>query len=266
MKTILLDDFTADNNEYSNKNIALCIGVFDGIHLGHLDIINKVVDSSMFSVVLTFSSNPKMASGRKKFQKPLLTENLKTKIFKELGFDLQVIIDFSTKISRLTGDEFLQILCKNLTIKQLIVGEDFQLGNPKASLKAFQLQDHLSSYSRDTEVVITNSIVDKDDIVISSSRIRQLVKQGKMNVVHKLLGREYLLDLGLTPSQFSGNSLLIKADDVKQLLPSSGNFTGFWVEDKKLVSINLEAKMLTVTPCPNKSAKNMILAIAREGI
>ncbi len=262
MKTILLDEFIKENNEYLNKDIALCIGVFDGIHLGHQQILEKVVHSELYSVVMTFNSNPKMKSGRKTFEKPLITNNLKTRIFSEMGFDLQVIIDFSREISKLTADEFLQTLCRNLNIKKLIVGEDFQLGNPRASLKAFELQEHLSSYSSETMVVITKAIVSNDNKVISSSRIRHLINKGKMDVVHSLLGREYLLDLGVTPSQFSGSSLLIDADKVKQLLPCCGTFTGFWVEGNLLASIVLEAKMLKITPYPPSSAKNMILAIS----
>jgi riboflavin kinase/FMN adenylyltransferase len=261
MKTILLEDFIKDNNEYSHKNIALCIGVFDGLHLGHQEILNKVLDSQLYSVVMTFNTNPKMASGRKQKEKPLLTSNLKTRLLDKMGFDLQVIIDFSEKISKLSADEFLYLLCKNLTINKLIVGEDFQLGNPKASIKARKLQEHLSSYSKETKVVITKAIIDKDDGVISSSRIRQLVKKGKMNVVHDLLGREYLLDLGLTPSQFSGSSMLIKAEDVKQLLPCNGKFTGFWVQENLKTSIEVKNNVLYITPYPNSSAQNKTLAI-----
>ncbi len=261
MKTILLQDFIKDQTEYSHENIALCIGVFDGLHLGHQEILNKVLDSKLYSVVMTFNTNPKMASGRKQKDKPLLTNNLKTRLLDKMGFDLQVIIDFSEKISKLTADEFLYLLCKNLTINKLIVGEDFQLGNPKASIKASRLQEHLSSYSKETKVVITKAIIDQDDRVISSSRIRQLVKKGKMNVVHDLLGREYLLDLGLTPSQFSGSSMLIKAEDVKQLLPVNGVFTGFWVEEDLKTSIEVKNNVLYITPYPKSSAQNKTLAI-----
>ena len=266
MKTIFFQDFIKDNNDYKNFDIALCIGVFDGIHLGHQEILNKVTNNSLYSVVITFNSNPKMKTGRRENVKPLLSETLKTQLFEKMGFDLQVIIDFSEKISKLTADEFLQMLCKNLTIKKLIVGEDFQLGNPKACLKAFQLQEHLRSYSEDTEVVITKAIVDKDNKVISSSRIRQLIKKGKMDVVHNLLGREYLLDLGLTPAQFSGSSMLIKADDVNQLLPCSGLFTGFWVENNSMAEIKIENKVIEIHPYPKSFAKNMTLAIARQRV
>ena len=266
MKTIFFQDFIKENNDYINKEIALCIGVFDGIHLGHREILNKVVDNSLFSVVMTFSSNPKMKTGRRENVNPLLSENLKTQLFEKKGFNLQVIIDFSQKISKLTADEFLQMLCKNLNIKKLVVGEDFQLGNPKACLKAFELQEHLSSYSEDAKVVITKPIVDKDNKVISSSRIRQLIKKGKMDVVHNLLGREYLLDLGLTPSQFSGSSMLIKADDVNQLLPCSGSFTGFWVENNLNTSIIIDKKVIKIIPYPKTFAKNMTLAIARQRV
>lgn len=266
MKTIFFQDFTKDDNEYKNLEIALCIGVFDGIHLGHQEILNKVVNNSLYSVVITFNSNPKMKTGRREHVKPLLSENLKTQLFEKMGFDLQVIIDFSEKISKLTADEFLQMLCKNLTIKKLIVGEDFQLGNPKACLHAFELQGHLRHYSEETEVVITNAIVDKDNKVISSSRIRQLIKKGKMDVVHNLLGREYLLDLGLTPAQFSGSSMLIKSDDVNQLLPCSGSFTGLWVESNSFAEIKIVKDVIEINPHPKSSDKKMTLAIARQRV
>lgn len=260
MKTITFEDFVKEDNLYKNEEIALCIGVFDGIHIGHQQILNKVIDSKLFPVVITFDTNPKMKSGRRKIEKPLLTEKLKSYYFEKMGFQLNVIIDFSKKISRLSADEFLQILCKNLKIRKIIVGEDFQLGNPKAALNANELQEHLIPYSEKTKVVITKAIVDKDNEVISSSRIRQLIKNGKMDVVQGLLGREYRLDLGLTPSQYFGDSLLFKAEDVKQLLPSNGSFTGFWVEENLIASIKIEAEVITISPYPNSSAKNLTLA------
>lgn len=262
MKTIDFEDFIKENNEYIDKEISLCIGVFDGIHKGHQEILNKVVNSKLYSVLLTFSTNPKMISGRRKGEKPLLTKELRTKIFEEMGFDLEVIIDFSKKISKLSASEFLKKLCKNLNIKELVVGEDFQLGNPKDSLKSFELQENLNRYSCKTKVVITNAILDSDNKVISSTRIRQLIKLGKMDVVQNLLSREYLLDLGLTPSQVFGNSLLFKIEDVKQLLPNKGSFTGFWVEEKLEAQVDIDAEVIKISPYPKNSIKNYILALS----
>jgi len=261
MRTILFDDFVKENNEFKDKKIALCIVVFDGLHIGHQEILNKVLDNDLYSVVMTFNINPKMKSGRRKKEKPLITKELKTLLFEKKGFDLQVIIDFSQKISRLTADEFLHILCKNLQIKKLVVGEDFQLGNPKASLKAFELQEHLSSYSKDTKVVITKAIVDENNRVISSSRIRQLIKMGKMDVVQNLLGREYLLDLGLTPSQFSGNSMFINTKDVNQLLPCCGKFTVHWIDEDILLNLVIEQEVLIISPISKAFVKKKILVI-----
>lgn len=262
MKTIDFEDFIKENNGYEDKKVSLCIGVFDGIHLGHQKILNKVINNNYFSVVITFNKNPKMKSGRRNNEKPLLTKELQTKLFSEMGFDLEVIIDFSKKISTLSADEFLQKLCKNLQIFELVVGEDFQLGNPKASKRADELQESLSNYSSNTKVVITNAVLDNTNEVISSSRIRQLIKKGKMDVVHNLLGREYLLDLGSTPSQVFGNSLLIKTEDVKQLIPKKGSFTGFWDDEILFASIKIEAEVISISPCPNPSVKNYILAIS----
>ena len=262
MKTIDFEDLVKDNNNYSKKKISLCIGVFDGIHLGHQRILNRVINNNYFSIVITFNKNPKMHSGRKVDEKPLLTKELKSEIFEKMGFDLEVIIDFSTEISKLSADEFMQKLCKNLDIKELVVGEDFQLGNPRASKNAFELQDNLNLYSCETKVVITPAVVDSLNMVISSTRIRQLIKLGKMDVVHNLLGREYLLDLGSTPSQTFGDSLLFKTENVKQLLPCNGSFTGCWFEEDLLASIDIDDKVIRISPKPKFSVKNYILAIS----
>jgi len=260
--TINFEDFIKDNNKYKDKKISLCIGVFDGIHKGHQEILKKVINNNLFSVLVTFNINPKMESGRRGSEKPLLTKELQTKIFEEMGFDLEVIIDFSEKISTLSADEFLQKLCKNLNIIELVVGEDFQLGNPKKSLRSFELQESLNQISSKTKVVITKAILDSDNKVISSTRIRQLIKSGKLNVVQDLLGREYLLDLGSTPSQVSGNSLLFKIEDVKQLVPKKGSFTAFWVEEKIKASVEIEAEVMKISPYQKDSIKNYILAIS----
>ncbi|MGD1823507.1 MAG: hypothetical protein ACPKM0_12205 [Pleomorphochaeta sp.] len=262
MNTIDLEDFIKIDNDYKDKKISLCIGVFDGIHLGHQEILNKVTKNDFFSVVITFNRNPKMQSGRRVDEKPLLTKELQSMTFEKMGFDLEVIIDFSRKISKLSADEFLQILCKNLDIYELVVGEDFQLGNPKKSLRSFELQENINRYSSKTKVVITKAIIDSDNKVISSTRIRQLIKLGKMDVVQILLGREYLLDLGSTPSQVFGNSLLIKTENIKQLIPNKGSFIGFWVEEKLKATVEIEAEVIKISPFPKSSDKFNILALS----
>lgn len=247
------------------EKVSLCIGVFDGLHLGHQEIFSECLKNSTFPVVLTFNKNPKMFCGKQKKLKSLNTEEQREEFFENLGFKLMIIIDFSKEISKLSAEEFITLLSKKLDIEKLVVGEDFKLGSFKAQAGPNEIRKIFSDLKLGTKVVVASAINDGEGDVISSSKIRDLILKGRLNVVRMMLGSSYLLDLGsIIPAQSSGGELLINKEEINQLLPEHGIFDGFWKEANLKTVITIDDKSLKVTPIPAALRQNRFLEIIQK--
>ena len=111
--------------------IIASIGAFDGIHLGHQKIINKVVDQSkkenLKSAIITFHPLPKIFFTKKNFE--LISIYKKVDILKNFNLDYLIILRFNKKFISMSPKEFVEnLIIQKLNIKSLIVGEDFKFG------------------------------------------------------------------------------------------------------------------------------------------
>lgn len=262
METISFDYLI--NNEKIKEKASLCIGVFDGLHLGHREIFNKCIEDSSFPIVMTFNQNPKMFCGKQKKLKSLNTFSQRNDFFEKMGFKLQVIIDFSAEISKLSAVEFISIICSKLDIEKLVVGQDFKIGSFESQAGPKEIQEILTSHNFKTKVVIASPILDCLGDVISSSKLRELILKGSLDVVQSMLGNSYQLDLGLIPSQSFGGELLIKKGEVSQLLPEYGVFEGLWDETKLETIITIGDDWVKISKSPSSFKKNRFLNIIRE--
>jgi riboflavin kinase/FMN adenylyltransferase len=246
------------------ENVSLCIGVFDGVHLGHQKILNKCVKESNYPVVMTFDKNPKMAVGKQKMVKSLNTKEQRHSLFEKMGFKLQVIIDFSPEIRNLSADEFISLLYKKMKIEKLVVGEDFKLGSLKGQAGPKGIEKIMNRYQQGAKVVIMKPVFDTDGKIISSSMLRKLIIEGNFDVVQILLGSSYQLDLGVTPSQSFGGELLIKKEDLKQLVPEHGVFNGFWSDSNQITTITIDGNLVKINPVNHSFKKIRFLNIVQK--
>lgn len=263
MKTVIFSRWIKDKS-FINERSSLCIGVFDGIHLGHKEIFRECVKSSNYPVIITFDKNPKMSIGKQKKVKSLNTREQRFDFFEKIGFKLQVIIDFSPEIRKLSADEFISILYTKLNFKKLIVGEDFRLGSNKSQAGPIDLEKIMNRYQKDSKVVIAKPVLSASGEIISSSILRELIIKGSLDVVQSLLGNSYQLDLGLTPSQSFGGELLIKKDDLQQLVPKEGVYEGYWDEDNLETTIYINSEYLKISPISESFKKNRFLRITQR--
>lgn len=247
-----------------DKNVSLCIGVFDGVHLGHQKILKQCVKESQYPVIMTFDKNPKMAVGKQKKVKALNTREQRDILFEKMGFKLQVIIDFSPEIRNLSADEFLTLLYKKIKLEKLVVGEDFKLGSLKGQAGPKEINKIMNRFQQGAKVVIIKPVLNTDGQIISSSLLRKLIIEGKFDVVQILLGNPYQLDLGFTPSQSFGGGLLIKKEDLKQLVPKQGVFDGFWGETNQLVSIEIDKDSVKISSKNHSFEKIRFLNIVQK--
>lgn len=209
----------------SGKPCVVSIGVFDGLHLGHARIIDENValahKHGWQSVVMTFSVNPKMAKGSMKALKPLSSMRFFDEMLEKAGVDQHCIIDFSDDMSKLTGEEFVAMLCTSYSVRAMVVGTSFRCGNPSSSAGVSNLEGLLSKYTSSASLVVVPSVFVEGEEV-SSSLIRRCLLTGDLDKASRLLGRAYSLDLRDLPYESSQNRLLYSVRALGQLLPPEG--------------------------------------------
>lgn len=171
--------------------IGLSMGTFDGLHVGHQRLIenltNHCKEEGYRSVVYTYSNHPREYTLGTKVPRIITLED-KIEQFKHLGIDILVLLKFDELQRDMTPDQFLhELLFEPLDIRYVTVGFDFHFGK-KAQGNVEMLRD----YTAEKPVVldIVNPIARYDEKV-SSTRIRNLLFDGEIELVNELLGRNY---------------------------------------------------------------------------
>jgi riboflavin kinase/FMN adenylyltransferase len=162
------------------KKTALTIGVFDGLHRGHQALIAKITEKApeFFPAVITFRNNPKKIEDIISFEE-------KMALLKSFGIALAVVIDFSEFFSKIKGRGFLETLKKYLCPAYIGMGVNFHCGhNRETGAEAFKAM----ALSLDIEAEIIPPVTE-GGLVISSSRIRAALKEGRNEEAALLLGR-----------------------------------------------------------------------------
>tara|TARA_B110000008_G_C16964290_1_gene561350 strand:+ start:1286 stop:2212 length:927 start_codon:yes stop_codon:yes gene_type:complete len=193
--------------EISSVSSSLTIGNFDGVHKGHKDLIDKVKihahDNNYLSTIITFEPLPEEYFDIPKFRKIMRLED-KLKIFKAYDVDQVLCINFNKDFSEMTADDFIEdILINKLDTKYLIIGSDFRFGHKR--LGTFDL---LKSYEEKRNIKVENINLMKDDNQkISSTRIRNALLDGNIELANKLIGRTYMISGKVTKGEQRGRLL-----------------------------------------------------------
>ncbi len=230
-----------DLNEIKNdRNTVLTIGTFDGIHLGHKKLIDKVIadaeKSGGRSFLVTFNPHPRSIVS-KDFELKLLT-NLKekTKILDSLGMQNLFILNFTKEISQLTAEEFFKkFIINGIGLRKIVIGFNHHFGKGRVG-DSNTLIGMGKTYGFDVETI---EAFKQGDEVISSSKVRNLLIEGDIKKVNNFLGRSYSFGGRVIHGDKRGRSLgfptaNIELDNEKKLLPALGIYlVEFFVKNEK---------------------------------
>lgn len=186
----IITSLEALKTEYSPSVIAL--GTFDGLHLGHRDIIETAhayaQKHDLKLIVFTFSNHPLSLIKPELVPVRIITQEQKAKYLEKWGVDILVSVPFEQALAELSPDEFLQKLAV-FNYRCLVVGENFSygfLGSGKTdTLQRTGLHKHFE--------VIIRELVRCGKNVISSTGIRSLIQAGHVEHANQMLGRAYSL-------------------------------------------------------------------------
>ncbi|MGB4985028.1 MAG: riboflavin kinase, partial [Erysipelotrichaceae bacterium] len=178
-------------NEITNyENLCCCIGYFDGLHLGHRQLLEKTLNigqqEKLKTGLITFSCDPNQLIFPHKSFNYLLNEEDRNKILIDYGFDYLFIIDFDNEILNLDSDKFVLEYIIKLGIKYLICGFDFSYG-----YKGLGKANDLLKYP-DFQTIIIDSY-NYEQTKVSSTYIKQLLKSGDIKLANYLLSTNYQL-------------------------------------------------------------------------
>ena len=177
----------------SYKNSVVAIGNFDGVHRGHQAVLEKALDIARSTgrpaIVYTFEPHPKSFFKPEKPVDRLTPAAEKARILELMGFDGVVEQHFDAKFAHLTAEEFVKhILCENFHASAVVTGSDFHFGSKRVGTP-----DYLADCGKKLgfAVVKVPPFCDENGQVISSSRIRALLADGKVEEAAGLLGYHY---------------------------------------------------------------------------
>ncbi|TXN37311.1 bifunctional riboflavin kinase/FAD synthetase [Flagellimonas hymeniacidonis] len=173
---------------------AVTIGTFDGVHLGHSKILERLINNAkktgLKSTVLTFFPHPRMVLQKDTNIKLLNTLEEKKQILEALGLDYLIVHPFTKAFSRLSATDFVRdILVNNLKTKKIIIGYDHRFGRNRNA----NIQDLITfgtALDFEVEEIPAQEI---DDIAVSSTKIRNALLEGDITVANSYLSYNYML-------------------------------------------------------------------------
>ena len=211
------------------KNLVATVGTFDGVHVGHQEIIGKLkqvakqIDGE--TLLLTFFPHPRMVLFPDDDSLKLInTLKEKTELLASFGLDHLLILPFSVEFSRITPTEYIRdLLIRDIGVKTLVIGYNHQFGrNRKGN---FELLEELSPvYGFDVVEITAQEI---NEIKVSSTKIRRAIESGDVSTANKFLRYNFSLSGTVIEGEQIGRKIGFPTANIKvlekhKLLPGNG--------------------------------------------
>jgi len=228
LKLFALKLFESINEFQSTKKTILTLGTFDGVHIGHKKILERLTQNTengkYESLVLTFFPHPRMVLQEKSEIKLLNTIPEKSKLLEKSGIENLVIHPFNESFSRLTAEEFVHsILVNQFHIQKIIIGHDHRFGRNRTAnidnLIAFGAE-----YGFEVEQISAQEI---QDVSVSSTKIRKALLDGNMSLANEYLGYAYFLTGEVVKGKQLGRTIGFPTANIQikedyKLIPKNG--------------------------------------------
>ncbi|HEY2174707.1 MAG TPA: bifunctional riboflavin kinase/FAD synthetase [Mycobacteriales bacterium] len=237
------------------------IGVFDGVHRGHQQIIGRAVararDTGLPSVVITFDPHPSEVVRPGSHPPRLTSRARRAELFEQLGVDVMCVLPFTVEFSRLQPAEFVhQVLVEHLHAAAVVVGENFRFGH-KASGDVSTLRALGASFGFATEAV---PLITDDDMAFSSTYVRSCIDAGDVAAAARALGRDHRIEGIVVRGAGRGRKLGYPTANLRleqyTAVPADGVYAGWVILDgrrlKAAISVGtnptFEGRVRTVEP------------------
>jgi riboflavin kinase / FMN adenylyltransferase len=224
-------------SEFANtKKTIVTLGTFDGVHLGHQKIINRILNSTINndfeSVVLTFSTHPRAVLQAESNIKLLNTNEEKILLLEKCGIDNLIIHPFDAQFFELTGEQFVKdILVNQLNIQKIIIGYDHRFGKNRSS-DIHDLIRFGEKYHFDVEQISAEEV---DEISVSSTKIRNAIHEGNITQANQYLGYPYCFSGKVVKGKQLGRTISFPTANIvinnnQKIIPKKGVYIvkGFW--------------------------------------
>jgi len=218
-------------NYYCSQPSCVTVGTFDGLHIGHRKILDRLIEISaaqgLRSVVVTFDPHPRQVLAPDRPVSFVLTQQEKIDAFRMAGIDCLVVHPFSHDFARMSAKEFLEnMLCNALNMKHLVKGFNNHFGCDRLSDLG-----QISAIGEGAGFAVTKVEAESaDGIQASSTLLRDLVRKGDMLMAREILGRCFPLSGNVVHGRMIGRSIdfptaNISVDDPCKIIPAAGAYS-----------------------------------------
>ncbi|AEA44079.1 bifunctional riboflavin kinase/FAD synthetase [Fluviicola taffensis] len=217
------------NSEEKFNRPILTLGTYDGVHLGHQEIIRSLVEKARTenkeSVLFTFDPHPRKVLYPESYSVKLIdTVDEKLEKLKELGLDTVILFPFTKEFSRLSAMEFVRdVLVNQIGVSEMHIGHDHHFGkNREGSFQELQELGELYDFS-----VFQLPAIFLEETAISSTKIRNAILDGNVEYANQLLGSSFVLQGKVVKGQQIGRTIgfptaNIDLDNTEKIVPKNG--------------------------------------------
>jgi riboflavin kinase/FMN adenylyltransferase len=220
----------ANELKAQGKKVCLAIGFFDGVHLGHQQIIRQTISDARqhdaIAIVLTFDRHPNTIVAPDHVPPLIYSLAQKLRAIESLGANALLLIQFGKKFSEQTGEEFIRSLVRDFEkVHSICVGADFVFGYKRSGNVAL-----LKKLGSEIGFQVHGlAAVSLDGQVVSSTRIREAIRAGNFDAASQMLGRTYSISGCVVEGDKLGHKLgfpTANLDATNLILPPNGVYSG----------------------------------------
>lgn len=223
-------DFNLNNIPNFNTPLAICLGYFDGLHIGHMELIKKMKESSLKKSLLTLDMDDFTLIKRKEY---LTSLEDREGLLKKEDIDYYLVLKFDKVMKNLSPLEFIEKILLPLNIKEIYIGEDYTFGKDKKG--NVNLLKEYNDHYFDVKVIPDLKI---DDKKISTSLIFEELKNGNIDRVNLLLNRPYKVKGKVEKGFGNGTRYLFPTANISFInsyaLPKRGVYEGRCIYENKI--------------------------------